>query len=203
MFQDRWSNVYYVDWRQRLVKFESKSGRLVFARDSLPAFPGTPGEYIVTGVTAYASDPEGTVIYLITYGAKMVAFRPQQDGIGPVEDLGGIFDSPQSPPWKYYCPNLARGANGMLYYFLGGHGMYAVQGGRVALMEFDPRQRTKRIVLTFPMSVINEVTGSDVRDRQGNLYFAGRRSDPKAEERGESGSSRPFMIILNPDKDVR
>ncbi len=203
LFQDRWSNAYYVDWRQRLVKFESKSGRLVFARESLPAFPGTPGEYIVTGVTAYASDPDGGAIYLITYGAKMLVFRPQQEGIGAVEDLGGIFDSPQSPPWKYYCPNLALGANGMLYYFLGGHGMYAVQGERVALMEFDPGRRTKRVVLTFPTSVINEVTGSNVKDRQGNLYFAGRRSDPRAEERGESGSSRPFMIIFNPGKEVR
>ena len=91
----------------------------------------------------------------------------------------------------------------MLYYFLGGHGMYAVQGERVALMEFDPARRTRRIVLTFPMSVINEVTGSDVKDGRGNLYFAGRRSDPKAEERGESGSSRPFMIVFNPGTEVR
>ena len=56
LFSDWWNNVYYVDWRQRLVKFESDSGSLLFARDSLPAFPGTPGEYIVTGITAYEGD---------------------------------------------------------------------------------------------------------------------------------------------------
>jgi hypothetical protein len=81
--------------------------------------------------------------------------------------------------------------------------MYAVQGGQVALMEFDPADRTKRIVRTFPTSVINEVTGSDVRDADGTMYFAARRSDPKARERGESGSSRPFMIVFNPVREVR
>jgi hypothetical protein len=203
IFSDQWGSVYYVDWRQRMVKFEHQSGKLIFARDSLPAFSGTPGEYIVTGITAYASDAARGIIYLITYGAKMLAFHPQREGIGKVEDLGGIFDSTQAPPWKYYCPNLALGANGRLYYFLGGHGMYAVQGDRVALMEFDPQQRAKRVVLTFPMDVINEVTGSDVRDHDGNLYFAGRRDDRAAEQRGESGASRPFMIIFNPGRTIQ
>jgi hypothetical protein len=133
----------------------------------------------------------------------MLAFHPREEGIGRVEDLGGIFDSPQAPPWKYYCPNLARGANGRLYYFLGGHGMYAVQGERIVLMEFDPVPRTKHVVLTFPMSEISEVTGSDVKDPRGNLYFAGRREDREAEKRGESGASRPFMIIFNPERALR
>jgi hypothetical protein len=203
MFSDNWGNVYYLDWRQRLVKYEQSSGRLIFSRESLPAFPGTPGEYIVTGVTAYASDPGPGVIYLVTYGAKMLAFHPQREGIGKIEDLGGIFDSPQSPPWKYYCPNLALGADGKLYYFLGGHGMYAVQGEKIALMQFDPATRTKKVVLTYPLDVISEVTGSDVRDIRGNIYFAGRRDDRAAEQRGESGASRPFMIILNPGKAIR
>jgi hypothetical protein len=70
-------------------------------------------------------------------------------------------------------------------------------------MEFDPQARTKKIVLTFPLSIISEVTGSDVKDDQGNLYFAGRRSDPQAERRGESGASRPIMIILNPGKEIQ
>lgn len=201
LFSDWWDNVYYVDWRQRLVKFESETGNLSFARESLPAFPGTPGEYIVTGITAYARAPEQGVIYLVTYGAKMLAFRPSQHGIGTVEDLGGIFDGGGKPAWNYYCPNLALGRNGKLYYFIGGHGMYAVQGENIVLMEFDPATRTKRIALTFPLTEISEVTGSDVKDGQGNLYFAGRRSSPAAEERGESGASRPFLIIFNPAKE--
>jgi hypothetical protein len=95
------------------------------------------------------------------------------------------------------------GKNGRLYYFIGGHGMYAAQGENIILMEFDPQTRKKRIVLTFPLSVISEVTGSDVKDEKGNLYFAGRRTDPGAEKRGESGASRPFMIILNPERQFR
>ena len=201
LFSDWWNNVYYPDWRQRLVKFEGDTGTMIFAGDSLPAFPGTPGEYIVTGITAYARDPGAGVIYLVTYGAKMLAFRPSQRGIGEVEDLGGIFDSPDKPAWNYYCPNLALGENGKLYYFIGGHGMYAVRGESIVLMEFDPASRKKRIVLEYPLRQISEVTGSDVKDKQGNLYFAGRRSDPVAEERGESGASRPFMIVFNPARE--
>ena len=131
----------------------------------------------------------------------MLAFRPSRRGIGTVEDLGGIFDGADKPAWNYYCPNLALAENGKLYYFIGGHGMYAAQGENIVLMEFDPARRTKRIVLTFPLTEISEVTGSDVKDEQGNLYFAGRRSNPAAEERGESGASRPFMIIFNPSRE--
>jgi hypothetical protein len=203
MFSDWWSNVYYVDWRQRLVKYEREVGQLLFCRESLPSFPGTPGEYIVTGITAYARDGKAGIIYLVTYGAKMLAFHPAAKGIGPVEDLGGIFEGSLRPAWNYYCPNLALGRNGKLYYFIGGHGMYAAQGENILLMEFDPQTRNKRIVQTFPLSVVSEVTGSDVRDEQGNLYYAGRRSDPRSEERGESGASRPFMIIFNPERELK
>jgi len=203
IFSDWWNNVYYVDWRQRLVKYEPGADQLIFGRESLPVFPGTPGDYVIVGITAYGRDPKAAVIYLVTYGAKMLAFHPAREGIGAIEDLGGIFDGSQRPPWNYYCPNLALGKNGKLYYFIGGHGMYAVQGENIVLMEFDPQTRAKKVVLTFPLSVISEVTGSDVKDDQGNLYFAGRRSDPQAERRGESGASRPFMIILNPGKEIQ
>jgi ribosomal protein L37E len=203
LFNDQWGNCYYDDWRQRLVKYDIQTKQLSIARESLPAFPGTPGDYIVTGITAYAKDPGAGIIYLITYGAKLLAFHPTREGIGPIEDLGGIFDGSQKPAWNYYCPNLARGKNGKLYYFIGGHGMYASHGESIVLLEFDPAKKTKRIVLTFPLKVISEVTGSDVKDGQGNLYFAGRRSDPAAERRGESGASRPIMIIFNPEKELQ
>ena len=192
IFRDWWSNFYYVDWRQRLVKYERQSGKLLFARDSLPAFPETTGEQIVTGITAYAVDQANGVIYLVTYGSKLLAFHPQEQGIGRMEDLGGIFEAPGKKPNGYYCPNLALGNNGKLYYFIGGHGMYAVEGNNIVLMEYDPRAKTKRIAMKFPLSVISEVTGSDVRDPEGNLYFAGRKDDRTAAMRGESGASRPL-----------
>jgi hypothetical protein len=201
VFTDRWGNGYYVDWRQRLVKYERETGRLVFARESLPAFPGTPGHSIITGVTAYATDEATGTIYLITFGARIVAFRPTQRGMGAVEDLGGIYDS-DKPPYDYYCPNLAYARNGKLYYFIGGHEWYAIPG-RLVLMELDPRTRRKRRLLSWPVSEVTEVTGSDVKDEQGNLYFAARRDDAEAEKRGESGASRPFLVVFNPGKALR
>jgi len=70
------------------------------------------------------------------------------------------------------------------------------------LMEFDPATRTRREALSFPLTEVDEVTGADVRDHDGNLYFCGRRSDRRAEQMGESGASRPFMIIFNPEKEI-
>ena len=203
IFSDWWNNFYYVDWRQRLVKHERESGKLAFARESLPAFPGTPGNRIITGPTAYAKDQGAGVIYLVTYGSKMVAFRPQRSGVGTWEDLGGIYDDPGKPPYDYYCPNLALGRNGKLYYFLGGHGMYAGKERGIVLMEFDPRSRAKRAVLNFPLNVISEVTGANIRDEEGNLYFLGRKDDRDAARRGESGGTRPFLIVFNPEREVK
>jgi hypothetical protein len=70
-------------------------------------------------------------------------------------------------------------------------------------MEVDPRTKQKRAVLSFPTSAISEVTGKNVKDEEGNMYFAGRRDDRKAAQAGESGASRPFMIIFNPEREVK
>jgi hypothetical protein len=203
LFPDRWGNIYYVDWRQRLIKYEHDTKELVFSRESLPAFDGTPGSSIITGITAWAADEKQGVIYLVTYGAKMLAFHPRRNGIGAVEDLGGIYDDPGHRPWDYYCPNLALHKNGRLYYFIGGHGSHAGKREGTTLMEFDPKTRTKRELSSWPVTVLSEATGSDVKDHEGNLYFAGRRDDPTIVKFGESGGSRPFLIVFNPEEDVR
>lgn len=200
VFQDWWGNGYYVDWRQRLVKYERQTGRLLFSADSVPAFPGTPASMIVTGIPTYATDRARGLIYLLTYSNMVVSFQPLQRGIGPVRALGPTYDSERLPP-PGYSPNLALGDNGKLYYFIGGHGRYAVQDTTL-LMEFDPATRKKREVLRFPIEVISEVSGCDVKDEQGNLYFAGRRHSREADDVGESGASRPFMIIFNPERKV-
>lgn len=202
LFSDQWGNGYYFDWRQRLVKYERDSGRLVFANESLPAFPGTPGAYIITGVTASAENDRGDTVYLITYGAKLLAFHPQKTGIGEVEDLGGLVSGEIEEPWAPYCPNIGLGANGRVYYFLGGHGNY-VEPDTTVLMEFNPKTGNRSVVMRFTLDQISEVTGNNVRDRDGNLYFCGRRRDVKARQMGESGQSRPFLIIFNPERGVR
>ncbi|MFH1068277.1 MAG: hypothetical protein V1794_01540 [Candidatus Glassbacteria bacterium] len=199
-FSDKFGNMYYVDWRQRLVKYEHETGKLLFCPDSLPAFEGTPGYRVVTGVTAYAEDKASGAIYIVTYSSKLIEYHPAQIGFGRTIDLGGIFESGQAP-YDFYCPNLALGDNGKLYYFIGGHGSYAVEN-RTVLMEFDPQTRTRRQVLDFGLEEINEVTGANVKDRNGSLYFCGRKSDPRAQMRGESGASRPFMIVFNPQREL-
>ncbi|MBW7997786.1 MAG: hypothetical protein FVQ81_14685 [Candidatus Glassbacteria bacterium] len=200
MFSDRWGNGYYVDWRQRLVKYERDSGRILFSRESVPWFPGTTGPQIVTGIPTYAKDPVRGIIYLITYSNMLVAFHPQRRGIGTIEALGPTVENTELPP-PGYSPNSAFGDNGKLYYFVGGHGRYVVKDTTL-LMEYDPETRARRVVLKFPIDVVSEVTGCDVKDEYGNMYFCGRRRAEDAAQMGESGASRPFMLIFNPDKEI-
>jgi hypothetical protein len=197
LFTDWWGNCYYVDWRQRLVKYEKSTGRLVFAKQSLPAFPGTPGGKIITGITAYAKNPDKNVIYLVTYGAKLVAFYPQETGVGRWEDLGGVFAMAKGEEWKPYVPNLNVGVNGKLYYIIGGHGNF-VRKDKTVLVEFDPQERKAHILFEFPTGQVTEATGSDIRDKDGNIYFAGRKRHADTEH-----GSVPFLIKFNPEKEVK
>ncbi len=207
MFTDKWGNCYYVDWRQRLVKYEKSQDRLIFDSNSLPAFEGTPGEHIITGITAFAKDEKKGVIYLVTYGAKVLAFYPQQNGIGRVEDLGGVIDVPGKEKWNYYVPNLNVGNNGKLYYIIGGHGIYAKKDQSL-FVEFDPASKVPKVLFEYPSTVFVEATGCDTKDKDGNMYFAGKRNVPRsAEKRGnlaELGDQPtvPFLVKFNPDKTV-
>ncbi len=201
IFSDRWGNAYYVDWRQRLVKYERDTGRILFSSQSVPWFKGTTGEQIITGIPTYATDSELGIIYLITYSNMMVAFRPRRRGIGEIEILGPTVETEKLPP-PGYSPNSAFGDNGKLYYFIGGHGRYVVKDTTL-LMEYDPSTEKRTVVLKFPIDVVSEVTGCDVKDGQGNMYFCGRRRSEDAENVGESGASKPFLLIFNPNKEIR
>jgi hypothetical protein len=196
LFTDWWGNCYYVDWRQRLVKYQKDRDTLLFAHESLPAFPGTPGSKIITGVTAYAKDEAKGIIYLITYGAKLIAFHPEKDGIGKVEDLGGVINTDKVEPWRPYVPNLNISENGKLYYIIGGHGNYVLKD-KTVLVEYDPATKKKTILREYPTTSMTEATGSDIRDKEGNMYFAGRRNTSSGD------SSSPFLIKFNPEKDIR
>jgi hypothetical protein len=201
LFTDGWGNAYYVDWHQRLVKIEQDSLQLVFARESLPSFPGTPGRFLASGITAFAADEAAGVIYLTTYGSKVLAFRPRERGMGEVADLGGVYDGSKEP-WDYWCRNLALGRNGKLYYFVGGHDRYTEHGDRVLMMEMDPATRTRRLLMMFPLDVLLDVPGRGVRDREGNLYFGARKRDPRAAAT-EGGPSVPQLLIFNPERPLR
>lgn len=206
MFTDRWGNAYYVDWRQRLVKYEKSEGKLIFAPESLPAFEGTPGYKIITGITAFAKDTVNNVIYLLTYGAKILAFYPREHGIGKVDDLGSAYDN-TDPLWGPYVPNLNMGNNGKLYYFAGGHGNF-IQKDKTLFIEMNPKTGERKILFAFPTSELSEATGSGVKDKDGNLYFAARKMVPKSEvmkpnqhglDEGDAVSV-PFLVKFNPEK---
>jgi hypothetical protein len=205
-FTDQWGNNYYVDWRQRLVKYEKKLGELIFAKESLPAFDDTPGSHIITGITAYAKDRENGIIYIITYGAKVLAFHPAEEGIGEIVDLGPVYEL-EEELWRPYVPNLAFGKNGKLYYFIGGHGNF-VKDDTTIFMELDPSTGERNIIYEFHISDMVEATGSDVQDSDGNLYFAGRKRVQDTPQDGDIGTdiqvseSGAFMIKFNPENEV-
>lgn len=201
IFTDWWGNCYYTDWRQRLVKYEKSTGSLVFADESLPAFPGTPGLRIIHGLTSYSKDYRNGVIYMITYGGKILAFQPTEKGIGKITDLGCVVDFGNKEPYDHYVPNMNIGSNGKLYYVIGGHGNY-VKDNTTLLVEFDPKLKKHKILAEFPLSIMCEATGCDVRDKDGNMYFLGRYDKEGARSDGSVGSVA-VLLKFNPEKEIR
>lgn len=99
LFRDWWSNVYYVDWRQRLVKYERDTGSLVSARESLPSFEGAPGESIITGITSYAVDRPAGIIYLVTFTApRSWPFGQPSRGLDQSKTWEESSTEPSGPP---------------------------------------------------------------------------------------------------------
>ena len=132
-----------------------------------------------------------------------MAFHPQKEGIGSCQDLGGVYDLLEGGQWKPYVPNLGLGANGSLYYVIGGHGNF-VKKDKTLMVEFDLESGKKNIIYEFPVNTMVEATGSDVTDKEGNIYFAGRRMVSEEKEGNEeSVESQPFMIKFNPDRPVK
>ena len=42
-------------------------------------------------------------------------------------------------------------------------------------MEFDPKTHIHKIIYEYESDELAEATGSDIKDNEGNLYFAARR----------------------------
>jgi len=68
-------------------------------------------------------------------------------------------------------------------------------------MEFDPKTKIRKIIYEFSSDVLAEATGSDIKDKEGNLYFTGRGASK--EEGKNVHSSQVYMIKFNPLKEVR
>ena len=65
------------------------------------------------------------------------------------------------------------------------------------MVELDPKSGKRKVLFEYPVHVLSEVTGSDIKDREGNLYFAGRKSIAGHD------ASAPFMIKFNPEKEIK
>lgn len=198
-FADKWGNIYYVDWRQRLVKYDKKEDKLIFDQNGLPMVPDQPGGVTVTGITAYAKDDANNIIYFTIYNGKLVAFHPKKEGIGNIVDLGGVvpeeyFDK-GIEPWQAYTPNLAFGKNGKLYYFVGSEGRSA-QKEKILFMEYTPQTGKKQIIQTFTTSEIRLSSGSNTTDVEGNMYFATQSKDTT------TGKRTPYLVKFNPERKV-
>jgi len=61
----------------------------------------------------------------------------------------------------------------------------------------------------YPSTVFVEATGCNTKDKDGNLYFAGKRNVPRSERNksnlAELGDNPtvPFLVKFNPDKKVQ
>lgn len=76
-------------------------------------------------------------------------------------------------------------------------------------VEFDPKLKTNKVIYEYTSTVFVEATGCDTKDKDGNLYFAGKRNVPRSESNkgnlAELGDEPtvPFLVKFNPDKKVQ
>lgn len=66
-------------------------------------------------------------------------------------------------------------------------------------MEFDPKTRNHNALGKYDISELEEATGSDIKDKEGNLYFAGRKT-VSDDSISFLNNSIPFLIKFNPEK---
>ena len=202
LFTDDWGNAYYNDIRGHLVKYQADADSFIFALDSLPHYPTTEGWIIRTGMRAWARDKD--TYFIMTHWGRLLSFITQEKGLGPVGNIGDLWEDPSRSVDSVIsagAPNLACGANHKLYYWVGGHGHYLLPDTAV-FIECDPKTKNKTILYKFPIKTVMECTGSQIVDKRGNIYFAARRN-AGTRSYGESGTSEPFLIIFNPQKELK
>ncbi|MFH0921831.1 MAG: hypothetical protein V1913_15895 [Fibrobacterota bacterium] len=205
LFTDKWGNAYYTDIRSYLLKYEPARDTFIWSDDYIPVDSAkTPAWLRRDGIRGYAKDNKSGDYYFQTNFSRLLRITPQEKGLGAITDLGYLLDpSPEIPDTSIIMtssPNLACGKNGKLYYWMGGHGHYLVKDS-ICLVECDPKSKTKRILFKRPKSEISEATGSNIADKEGNLYWAAYRSIP-GKSTAESGNSRAIFIVFNPEKEV-
>ncbi|MBL8029623.1 MAG: hypothetical protein JNL74_24630 [Fibrobacteres bacterium] len=203
LFTDSYGNGYYTDMRGCLIKYEPDGDTILWSDTPLFMEPSkTESWKLRSGIRAFATDSKKGIFYFQTAWSRLFSIKPQKKGIGEIKDLGYLLNPSETihdtTIIKATSPNLALAPNGKLYYWLGGHGSFLFKDTSV-LVECDPETKEKNIVYKCPKAVMEEATGSQIIDKKGKIYFAGRRAI-KGESSGESGSSRAHLIIFTPPK---
>jgi len=206
-FSDDWGNFYYLDTRGHVMKFEAATGEFVFGEEPLPAeeIKGDSKWRDAFGYTAWTRYKKTNDYYFITYTHRVFKFNPQEKGVGPTQDLGLIYKGSESPKDTViengYTPNLVCGLNEKLYYWVGGHGMALLPDTSV-LIEMDPKTKKTEILVKLYKNELIECTGSNIIDKEGTMYYTARKY-VEGRDVGESGSSVPYLMMVNPTKELR
>ena len=203
-FSDDWGNVYYTDMRGYIIKYEPASDSLLWAPERLARDSGTESYLLRSGLTGWARKGNTNEYYMMSAWNRLFKLQVQEKGIGPITDLGSILEPTTELSKKtihgLHCPNLVCHSNNKLYYWIGGHGG-GVKKDQSTLVSMDLKTHKKEIVKEFSWDEIAEVTGCQIMDEKGNIYFAARRH-VEGNGAGESGSSVARFVVFNPEKEI-
>ncbi len=206
-FTDDWGNAYYMDMRGVLIKYEAASDSFIWdtapiAGDDTIAGAGSLRRSGIRGWSRYKKTNQ---YYFNTSWGRILKFTVQERGIGKIDDMGYYFDPTDSIPLNKIMhantPNMACHPNGNIYIMTGGHGSF-LKPYRSILVEINPVTREKKMLMEFDTYELSESTGMQTVDKYGNIYFASRKDLPKGETMGESGASKPMLMIFNPTKEI-
>jgi len=206
-FSDDWGNFYYQDTRGHLMKYEPASGQFIFSAEPLPAevIKGDSKWRDSKGFIGWSRFKNTNTYYILTYARSIFKFIPQEKGMGKIEDLGLVYKGPEIPRDTViengYTPNLVCGFNEKLYYWVGGHGMALIPDTSI-LIEMDPKTKKTEILVKLYKDELIECTGSNIIDKDGTMYYAARKY-VAGRDVGESGSSIPYLLMVNPTKELR
>ncbi|MFH0918918.1 MAG: hypothetical protein V1913_01035 [Fibrobacterota bacterium] len=205
LFTDDWGNAYYTDMRGTLIKYEAAADSLIWADQPLARDTGVVEGWVLrSGNRAWARFQKTNEYYFTTSWSRIFKITVQEKGVGPIEDMGYILNPTKDLELKTImstnCPNLYCHPNHKLYMWAGGHNS-GMKKNITSLIEVDPIAKTKKIVYDCPWTEMEEATGSQCVDKDGNIYFAARRHVDDAAH-GESGSSRAILVVFNPEKEI-
>jgi hypothetical protein len=205
LFTDDWGNAYYADMRGTLLKYEAATDSLIWAARPLARDTAGIAPFVFrSGNVAWARYKKTNGYYFITSWSRIFKITVQEKGMGPIEDIGYFLDPSPVYPLKTiatsHAPNLACHPNHKLYLWVGGHNS-SLKKDSTSFIEVDPVSRAKKIIYECGWTEVEEATGSQVVDRDGNIYYAATRRNA-GDRAGQTGHGSAVLIVVNPEKEI-